>query len=433
MSRRVILTYGRSLQTLAAAKSLSEQGLSVVCCDDAPLMAAQFSRHVDRTFTHAAPDREPDRFIDQIETELRRYQDDDPPPMLMPMHRETRLIAQHRDRLSKVACIAVPESEMIDRVWPKDHLIETARDAGIPHPETIILDEDGEADPAAQTYPLFVKAAGTYGAYGVRKVDRADGLLAAIERVSRWAEANNGGPVLLQQSVDGKDYCFTGLWRHGELVAHMTYRNIQMLPPSGGTGVLRETVEATALVEPARRLMKHANWHGVAQVDFRWTGDTADAPKLIEVNPRFWAGLYQSIASGIDFPVLLYRMTEGEPIDEIPEAKVGTRTTMPLAGLYGAIRTSLDDESFDRLSEAWQEMANTDRREMIWPALKAVGKAMIDVVNPVTRVDRLAEALDQHLSAELEAVDKEDPLVPLGLLYVIGSVVRNGRLPSELQ
>jgi len=436
VTRRVILTYGRSLQTLAAARSLADQGLEVIVCDDSPLMAASFSRHVEATFTHAPPHHRPDQFIDDLIAGIERLGDGgDQRPVLMPMHTETRQIARHRDRLEQVAVVAGPDWSTIQTVWPKHRLVRTARDADVPHPKTRIIDDghDAEGESDGVSYPLFVKAAATFGARGVKKVDEAAELDIAVEHVRRWAEQNDAGPLMLQQAVDGKDFCFTGLWRHGELIAHMTYRNLQMLPPSGGTGVLRETVEAPSLLEPASRLMKQAGWHGVAQVDFRWTGDEADTPHLIEVNPRFWAGLYQSIASGVDFPAMLYRLTVGEPIGAPPRAEVGTRTAMPLAGLYAAVRESFDDRSFDRLADAWRQVNAADKRQAVWPALKAVAKAMVDVINPAERVDRLTDAIQPHLTAEVEALDSDDPLVPLGLLYIVGSLVRHGRLPQELQ
>ena len=48
----------------------------------------------------------------------------------------------------------------------------------------------------------------------------------------------------------------------------------------------------------------------MAQLDFRWGDDPSD-PRLIELNPRFFGGLPQAIAAGVDYPWLAYRLALG--------------------------------------------------------------------------------------------------------------------------
>ena len=107
--------------------------------------------------------------------------------------------------------------------------------------------------------------------------------------------------------MPGDDYCTTFLFDHGQVRASMTYHNLRTYPVKSGTGVLRETVDAPAMERTGAALLGSLGWHGVAEVDFRWDGKSAE-PVLIEVNPRFWGGLTQSVASGWDYPYLLYRL-----------------------------------------------------------------------------------------------------------------------------
>ena len=49
---------------------------------------------------------------------------------------------------------------------------------------------------------------------------------------------------------------------------------------------------------------------------------------MLEVNPRYWAGLFHSTASGIDFPWIAFRIAAGLPVER-PETNgvhVGFRT-----------------------------------------------------------------------------------------------------------
>jgi len=55
------------------------------------------------------------------------------------------------------------------------------------------------------------------------------------------------------------------------------------------------------------RFLADLNRHGVCQADFMVDPQTG-RPYLIDVNPRFWGGLAQAVAAGVDFPYLVYRM-----------------------------------------------------------------------------------------------------------------------------
>ena len=69
----------------------------------------------------------------------------------------------------------------------------------------------------------------------------------------------------------------------------MTYHNIRTYPVKSGTGVLRETVSEPAMEQTGAALLASLKWHGVAEIDFRWDGQTP-TPQLIEVNPASGAG-----------------------------------------------------------------------------------------------------------------------------------------------
>jgi predicted ATP-grasp superfamily ATP-dependent carboligase len=174
-------------------------------------------------------------------------------------------------------------------------------------------------------YPAFVKLPTSSGALGIRKVSCYDEAVTAFDNmVMRYKLTEPGLLPILQSFVGGNDYCSTFLFDHGEYRASMTYRNIIDFPKEKGVGVLRETVEAQALEEIGQKLLYHLNWNGVCQIDFRWDG--VSEPWLIEVNPRFWGGLVQSIESGWKFPVWMYALaTEGHIGLKRPE-EVNVRT-----------------------------------------------------------------------------------------------------------
>ena len=116
-SGRVIVTFGRSYQALAAVQSMGRQGVEVVVCDEAPMMMAQFSKYAIGHFVHPPAKTEPERFLDEMESKIKKFAPDgDVPYVLMPIHEQTRVLSEHRERFTPDIRIAAPQFEAINRV-----------------------------------------------------------------------------------------------------------------------------------------------------------------------------------------------------------------------------------------------------------------------------------------------------------------------------
>jgi protein-tyrosine-phosphatase len=70
---------------------------------------------------------------------------------------------------------------------------------------------------------------------------------------------------------------------------------------------LRESIPLPEkMTDYALRVVKSADWRGVAMVEFKVDQDSRE-PYLMEVNGRFWGSLQLAIDAGVDFPWLLYQ------------------------------------------------------------------------------------------------------------------------------
>ncbi|HWW25414.1 MAG TPA: ATP-grasp domain-containing protein, partial [Caulobacter sp.] len=331
---RVILTYGRSLMALVIARSLAQRGVEVIGCDDVDLTVLSFSKHVRETFTVAPWKSQPDRFLDDLEAAVLDYAPDDGRPyVLMPVFGEAELIARHRSRFEPTIKVAAPSWKSIDKIHPKDHLARTAQAAALPAPRTWIIPDAATLRTLAPQlpYPLIVKPSDGVGGRGVSLAETPQAAIEAVEALGYGA-----GP-LLQESVPGQDYCVAVLAKNGRLAAFMAYRNLTTFPRKAGAGALRETVDAQPFRAATERVLKATGWNGLAELDFRWTGRPADEPKLIEVNARFWAGVFHSIQTAVDFPWQLYLQTIGASPDPVGEPNIGGRTKVPGVWLLAAI------------------------------------------------------------------------------------------------
>lgn len=427
---RVILTYGRSLMALVIARSLAERGVEVIACDDVGMTVCSFSRHVKETFSVAPWDVEPEQFLQDLEAAVLEYAPgDDRPYVLMPVFREIDLIAKHRKRFEPAILLAAPQFASIELVTPKDRLTALAKEHGLDIPETWIpasFEALREITPKLD-YPVIVKPADGAGGRGVSCVGSAK------EVESTAAELGFDPPPLIQQCIDGDDYCVAVLASAGELKAIMAYRNLTRFPREAGAGAVRETVDAKPFRAETEKLLTATRWDGVAQLDFRWSGDERDTPKLIEVNARFWAGVFHSVESGVDFPWLLYRQTIGEDVDVERDADIGARTKTSGAWLLAAIEdVAASDPHFNAASEAWREAKDKIKSGEVLAAIENAGKAVKETLSLNTATQQLRDTLRALKDAPSEVSEARDPLVGLGALFVLSSLVRHRKLPPEV-
>ncbi len=426
---RVILTYGRSLMALVIARSLAQRGVEVIGCDDVDLTVLSFSKHVRETFTVAPWKTQPERFLNDLQAAILDYAPHDGRPyVLMPVFGEAELIARHRDRFEPTIKVAAPTWKSIDKVHPKDHLARTVEAAGLPAPKTWIIPDRATLYALAPTlsYPLIVKPSNGVGGRGVSLVETAQATVETVEALGY------GARPLLQEAVPGQDYCVAVLAKTGRLTAMMAYRNLTTFPRKAGAGALRETVDAAPFRAATEKVLEATGWNGLAELDFRWSGDPADEPKLIEVNARFWAGIFHSVQTAVDFPWLLYLQTIGAPLDPVGEPNIGGRTKVPGVWLLAAIEeVAASAPRLGAAEEAWKTIRARLGAGGLSRLREHLGKAS-GVTSVGEIVSDLRAALAQGRDAPSEFSDDDDPLIGLGALFVLSSLVKHGRLPDEL-
>ena len=157
--------------------------------------------------------------------------------------------------------------------------------------------------------PCSSRSAKGSAGVGLKKCDTPEELTATFKEFVEGYGLEPDEYPLVQQFVEGEDYCVTTLFDQGTLRGqHDLPQRAGVSPGDGGRGApgdgrLPEAEEAAA------GCSAELGWHGMAELDFRvGTDGTA---YLIEVNPRFFGGLSQAIAANVDYPHLLFRIAVG--------------------------------------------------------------------------------------------------------------------------
>ncbi len=431
---RVIVTYGRSLIALMIAQSLGRRGADIIGCDDIDMTVMSFSKFVSKTEIYASPHKNPAQFIADLKAIVQNNKpDDDRPYVLMPSFYEARLIAEHAYEFGDDIFLACPSVESINAIDPKDHLIKTLKDVDVAAPQSWFpqSDDDLKVINDECDYPVFIKPPDEVGGRGISKVHNNDELKAAFQDLKTTYPNKQ---IIVQENAKGVDYCFCGLYNHGELVTSMVYHNNQKFPNNTGPGVVRETVDSKLFDPIAGALMHHVKWHGVCEIDFMWTGHNDDTPMMIEVNPRFWAGLDHSIKSNLDFPYYLYQLCVDGQIEDFDEANIGHKTRVPMMSELSAIEAFMDNSvNFDQLETEWPTIKTHLKNLKIDKAVALFQDSIDGSISFSHAYDIFKTMINEAKQAEKISLSDDDPFVGLGALFIIGSLLKHGKLPPEIQ
>jgi predicted ATP-grasp superfamily ATP-dependent carboligase len=434
---RVIVTYSRSWQALAAIRSLGRHGVEVIAGDEYKLAPGSLSSYTKKSFLYPAPDSDPEAFLTELERAVDTFAPSDPamPYVLMPIHQETYLINKHRARFAGKISLPLAPSEAFERLQHKGRLSELADEIGVPAPRTWIVKDIGELEELTREvqYPAFVKLPARASGVGVHRVeDRTELIETYKELVERYGLSDDGLPII-QAVAAGDDYCTTALFDRGRLVATLTYRNVVTFPGESGPGAIRETVAAEPLEKITERLLAHVGWHGIAQLDFRWTGRKEDEPLLLEANPRFFGGLYQAIASGIDYPWLLFQVACGRSVEPPSPPAFGTRTETPIIGLLAMVQEIVESATeTDQLDSAFAQFRTAFGQGASFEAIQQLVWNLPETVDMKGRLDKVRQLLEENSNNLSWLLDGDDPLPVLGLLYPLSVFVRHGKLSKAL-
>jgi len=434
---RAIITFSRGWQTLVAVRSLGRRGVEVVTGDEYAMTAASFSRYSIAEFRYPNPTKEPEEFLDVLEKVVVEHKpnDEGAPYVLMPIHKETYLIARHRERFEPHIRVPVPQIEHIKQMHNKGRLAAYAMERGLPIPKTWIPADMEHFRSIAEKVglPAFVKLRESASGVGIRKVKTVDELKSTFEEFIEHFRLKEKDYPIVQEGVPGDDYCVTTLFNRGEMVASMTYRGLRAFPAERGATVMRETVEAPEMEKVAAELLGSIGWHGVAELDFRWEGRPDAQPHLIEVNPRFFGGLIQSVESGWDYPWLLFQLAVKGQIEPVTETRADVRTETPILAFLATLQEIADNErGMKALGDSWEAAKEEFRTGSKRQGIRELFRGVKEYFDVKARFNKAKQLLEEHKDNIYDVLSRDDPKAALGVLYPLAVFLRHGKVNLEL-
>ncbi|MBD3169266.1 MAG: ATP-grasp domain-containing protein [candidate division Zixibacteria bacterium] len=327
-----LVTCAKSRIAYNIVRNLGEKGIKVYTADSSNGAMSFASRYSARSFIYPSPYTRPEDFIDYIINIVNKYGID----VVIPAYEETFLLSKYKNEISRHVKLVLPDYEKILLTHNKDRLVELGRDAKISVPLTITADDirNDRTLPAGFKYPVLAKPKQGGGAWGIVQFNDRQSLEMALDK-----ERFNNLPwsrYFIQEKIDGDVHCVAMLFNNGQYRASVSYIQLRDYPVTGGQATLRVSISNPKAEDDLKRLLEHLQWHGICQVDFVVEKKTGEC-YLIDINPRFWGSLTQGIASGVDFPYLLYKIAVDGDVSPVNDFRAGVKTRW----LGGDIRTFL--------------------------------------------------------------------------------------------
>lgn len=318
----VLITDGCTKHALAAVRSLGAKGIEVSVVSDSPDSICFRSRYCKHQVI-LPPAEQEEEFVEALLARLQTGRYD----VLIPIGGVSCLVvSRYQELLSPYVRMVVADYTQMRIAYSKCETFRFAQENRIPMPVTFFPENQDDVRLMASglQYPIVIKRSISAGSRHVEYSHSPSDLVSKYGAMLDARSDDQDAPPILQEYVEGTAYGFCSLFNRGEPRAIFMHRRIREQPPTGGSSVAAESVYVTQLRDLGLAILRGLRWHGVAMVEFKL--DTRNQQfKLIEINPKFWGSLDLAIASGVDFPYLMYKMALDGDVAPVWRYRTGIR------------------------------------------------------------------------------------------------------------
>jgi len=346
----VLITYGWNRISYNALRSLTAAGETVVVGDMAKRNMSFGARQKPATFLYESFYADPERFVEQVCTALVKHN----AKVYLPMHEETFIVARHIDRFREIGVeVPICDFEKLKQVHKKNTLSILAEPMGIPVPRNAHPDSltnlstvwDEFSDPSGC---VVIKALNTNSAKGVSYARTKEDFIRQYGAIVTESGLAPGSYPVVQEYLDGVGVGVSQLYNHGVLKASFTHRRLREKTYTGGTSTARISCRYPMLEEYSTRLLSGINWHGVVMTEYKYDPDRGQG-WLIDVNPRYWGSLALAIKSGVNFPLLAFKMARDGDVEPVRNYREGVVVRWLLGDMLATLSSMKHERSLGPL------------------------------------------------------------------------------------
>ena len=273
---RVLVTSSRNTFALDIVRKLGSTGHYVVASDTYAGAIGNHSKYVSGHEVTASPRFDTNQFIADINDIVARHNID----VIIPSFEEAFYLSARAGDLPEGVTLFTGEFEQLARLHDKASFQRLVEQAGVPIPETVVVNSAEELQAAIDRFPrFFARAAFSRGGVGLLT---NTGPLAGKMEVSD-PQPTPDQPWLVQPFVDGPMVCTYSTVVDGRVTAHCTYRAPEQWAHSTGIDFL--AVDSTDTLAYTQRLVDALGGNYTGQLSFDFVDNEGEL-YAIECNPR---------------------------------------------------------------------------------------------------------------------------------------------------
>lgn len=308
--KKVLVTDGESRKALCAVRTLGKHGYEVYVCSNQKINLSASSKYCFKSFLTPDPIIEKERYLEQIQRVLKKYNID----VILPMEDDTvELFILNKQVLGNTKSL-LPNHDSFMIARDKAKTMQHARVSNIPIPETHNINNGLELQNEIpdDKFPLIIKPRMSSGSRGISIAKNKTELIEKYPTIHK--EYSN--PVV-QQYLTGnfeKIQVLVLFDEKHELKLSCTYQGIREFPVDGGPVTLWKTVQHDKIEDKTIRFLRNINWTGFAEVEYVFD-PSHEQYYLMEINPRFSANIALAVELGIDFPLYFAKISLNEEVE----------------------------------------------------------------------------------------------------------------------
>jgi predicted ATP-grasp superfamily ATP-dependent carboligase len=301
---------GMSANGLSIARSLGRKGIPVIGLDSNAKNPGMYSSYCEH---YVCPNvsNQKDTFFDfmiNVGKKL-RYKG----ILFVTADEYIQAVSERRKELSPYFEFNFPSHDLVESFLDKEKTYKLAERLGILYPKTYSIQNGASLSSVCHDikYPCIIKPRFSHvwrEIYGERKVFIITSPSMLSEYLNKIQGDNLG--IIIQEIVPGKDsdiYQFLAYANpESTLLAYFCARKLRQYPPHFGISCLTESVNDPEVIEMGNKVLKDLDFKGTISIEIKKDPYTKKL-FFLEANLRtiFFGEL--CVASGLDFPYIIYR------------------------------------------------------------------------------------------------------------------------------
>jgi hypothetical protein len=313
---KILLTDASGLTSRQVSTILSQKHHQVhVLSPPSLLLLATLTSHTTKSHPVPTFSASPHAWLDATLQVLRDEKFD----ILLCTQEQVSIISASSPLLASTGVkFAVPEFNSLRRVMDKVSACQALSDAGLPQPESVVLNSSLETLSQCESLlPGYVKTPIGTASTGVRRAANLDELASVIADFVAKGCFDDGGELVVQKEVHGSLLMVSGVFERGRLRAWHTC--VRVREGVGGGASKKVSLPLKVVGEHLQSFGGLLSWHGALSMDAILEGGRA---WYVDVNPRIVEPV-NGLLAGVDLVEELLHVSLGDEVEEERPPKHG--------------------------------------------------------------------------------------------------------------